>query len=189
MSDIVRLGASAADRGSAQPACPLRYPRVVGFSLRFNPWTLLPLALVTAAVAVPYSLSHGFLIPANLLHNAFALVCHQRPDRSFSLFGFPVAVCARCLGIYLGAALGLLLRTSRRLALRLLIATAVLNALDVATELARFHGNWLAARFVLGLVLGAAAALLIPSSANERIQPEPPVLSSPEDSASSVLPW
>ena len=136
-------------------------------SPRLNPWTLLPLALVAAAVAVPYCLSHGFLIPAVLLHRAFAFVCHQRPDRTFSLFGFPIAVCARCLGIYLGAAIGLLLRTSRSLALRLLFAAAALNALDAATELAGLHGNWMPLRFVLGALLGSAAALLISSSLTE----------------------
>ena len=133
------------------------------FSPRFNPWALLPIAFVAAVLAVPYFLSHGLII-AIPLNRAFALVCHQRPDRSFWLLGFPVAVCARCLGIYLGAALGLLLHTSRHLALRLLLAATALNALDAATELAGLHGNWMGLRFVLGMILGAAAALLISSS-------------------------
>ena len=33
---------------------------------------------------------------------AFTPVCHQIPSRSFFLFGYPLAVCARCLGIYSG---------------------------------------------------------------------------------------
>ena len=32
-----------------------------------------------------------------------ALVCHQRPERSFHWDGAQLAVCARCTGIYLGA--------------------------------------------------------------------------------------
>ena len=36
---------------------------------------------------------------------AGSLVCHQRPERSFHLFGVQMPVCARCTGIYLGAAL------------------------------------------------------------------------------------
>lgn len=35
-----------------------------------------------------------------------ALVCHQRVDRSFLLFGEPMPVCARCTGIYLPGAFG-----------------------------------------------------------------------------------
>jgi uncharacterized membrane protein len=32
-------------------------------------------------------------------------ICHQRPERSFFVFGRQVAVCARCSGLYLGAGL------------------------------------------------------------------------------------
>jgi len=32
----------------------------------------------------------------------FAPICHQIPARSFFFFGHPLAVCARCLGIYFG---------------------------------------------------------------------------------------
>jgi len=35
---------------------------------------------------------------------AGSLVCHQRPERSFHLFGVQMPVCARCAGIYIGAA-------------------------------------------------------------------------------------
>ena len=85
----------------------------------------------------------------------FAIVCHQRPERSFWIFGDEMAVCSRCLGIYLGAAAGMLFRTSRRIALRLLIAAVALNLFDAMTELAALHGNSLGIRFVFGLLLGA----------------------------------
>ncbi len=133
-------------------------------SLRWTWSALLPLAFVAAVVGAPYFLTHGFPAIGFALYRGFAIVCHQRPERSFWIFGGTVAVCSRCLGIYLGAAAGLLFRTSRRIALRFLIAAAALNLLDAATELAGLHGNWLAVRFVLGLALGAAAALVISSS-------------------------
>ena len=44
-----------------------------------------------------------------LLRAAFAGVCHQIPERSFTLLGEPVAVCHRCLGLYAGGLVGLLL--------------------------------------------------------------------------------
>ena len=130
-------------------------------------WTFLPLALLASAVFVPYCFMHGPMLVAFTLQRGFSLTCHQHPDRCFWLFGAPVAVCARCLGIYLGASVGLLLYTSRQIALRLFIGAAALNALDAATELAGVHGNWLDVRFVLGLLLGAAGALLISSSCTQ----------------------
>ena len=123
--------------------------------------------VAAAAVAVPYLLTHNMPAVGVALRQGFALVCHQRAERCFWIWGAPVAVCTRCLGIYLGAAIGLVLRTSRALALRLLLAAAALNGLDVVTELAGLHGNWLVVRFVLGLLLGAAAGLLISSAMAE----------------------
>jgi uncharacterized membrane protein len=125
---------------------------------------LTPLAVAVAVVTAPYFIIHGPMVLGIALQHAFALVCHQRPERCFWIFGAPVAVCARCLGIYLGAAIGLLLRTSRRIALRLLIVAAAINLLDVVTEFAGLHGNWMTVRFALGLGLGATAGLLISSS-------------------------
>ena len=60
--------------------------------------------------------------------------------------------------------MGMLLRTARVIAMRLLIAAATMNALDAATEVAGLHGNWMAVRFVLGLMLGAAGAVLVSST-------------------------
>ena len=125
---------------------------------------LVPLTLAAAVVAAPYFLTHGFPAIGLALYRGFAIVCHQRPERSFWISGASVAVCSRCLGIYLGAAMGLLFRTSRRIAFRLLIAATALNLVDAATELAGLHGNWLLVRFAFGLLLGATAALLISSS-------------------------
>jgi uncharacterized membrane protein len=116
---------------------------------------LLPIALIGAVLAVPYFLTHHLGPVGVALQHGFALVCHQRTERCFWIFGAPVAVCARCLGIYVGAAIGLLTRTSRSLAI---------NGFDAVTELAGLHGNWMGVRFGLGLMLGAVGALLISSS-------------------------
>jgi len=149
-------------------AVPFQNSAFGGGVLRWTWWALAPLALVSAVIAVPYLFAHGFLTVGLALERGFALVCHQRPERSFWMFGSAVAICSRCLGIYLGAAIGLLLRTSRVIALRLLMAATALNLLDAASELAGLHGNWLGVRFALGFLLGASAALLV-SSATPKI--------------------
>ncbi len=133
---------------------------------------LVPVTLSGAVLGVPYFLTHGFGPVGVALQHGFALVCHQRPERSFRIFGAPVAVCARCLGIYLGAAIGLLIGTKRSIAMRLLIAATMINGLDAVTELVGLHGNWMGVRFALGLMLGAAGALLISSSIPEVLPAE-----------------
>lgn len=44
---------------------------------------------------------------ARLAYIAGAVVCHQRPERSFARAGRPLPVCGRCLGLYVGGLLGL----------------------------------------------------------------------------------
>jgi hypothetical protein len=43
---------------------------------------------------------------AALVYLLGSAICHQLPGRSFHIAGFQLPVCARCLGIYAGAALG-----------------------------------------------------------------------------------
>jgi hypothetical protein len=50
--------------------------------------------LLGAAVAAP-------LFP--VFYVAFSAACHQVPERCFSLHGVPLALCARCCGLYTGA--------------------------------------------------------------------------------------
>jgi uncharacterized membrane protein len=61
-----------------------------------------------AALAAPCLRSEGS--PASgFLYSCFAPVCHQIPQRSFRVCGYPMAVCARCFGVYAGFLLGLAL--------------------------------------------------------------------------------
>jgi uncharacterized membrane protein len=129
-------------------------------------WALLPLALASTVCAVPWLLARSPELGL-ALQRAFALVCHQQAERSFVLFGGSVAVCARCLGIYLGAAVGLVVRVSRQSAWRWLIAAVALNLVDCLVEITGLHGNWMAVRFVLGFALGTTAAMLVIASTNE----------------------
>jgi uncharacterized membrane protein len=65
-------------------------------------WTAaLPLAAFFAGHAGSGSPLLGLAV---LVYGAGSLVCHQRPERSFLLWGAQFPVCARCAGIYAGAA-------------------------------------------------------------------------------------
>ena len=120
------------------------------------------LALALAPVAAPL-LAVGHPLTALLIRSFFARLCHQDAARSFFVDGSPVAVCVRCLGIYCGAAAGVLVRSGSG---RRMLATALLlNLLDVATAMLHWHGNLPLPRFCLGLWLGwSAGALLVSGS-------------------------
>src|SRR5262245_3978961 len=49
---------------------------------------------------------------------AGSVICHQRPERSFFLWGAQFPVCARCTGLYVGAAAAALVGTWPPLARR-----------------------------------------------------------------------
>jgi uncharacterized membrane protein len=66
---------------------------------------LTVLLWVTAVLAAPAAASSGGVIgltAAAVTYSAGAIVCHQRPERSFHYGTAQLPVCARCLGLYLG---------------------------------------------------------------------------------------
>lgn len=130
-----------------------------------------PAVLASAAVLAPYFSTNGYALLTVAIFWFFSPVCHQDPARSFWIFGAPVAVCARCLGIYLGAAAGAWIPASRRLLLPGLALFAALNLADVLTEAAVWHGNWKLMRFLLGAVLGLAAGALVADSVRSNFSP------------------
>lgn len=126
--------------------------------------SLGPAALAGAAVMAPYVSASGYSLFAVAIFWFFSPVCHQDSARSFWILGTPVAVCTRCLGIYLGAAVGAWIPSPRRMLLSGLALFAALNLADVLTEAAAWHGNWKLARFLLGASVGLAAGALVANS-------------------------
>jgi uncharacterized membrane protein len=130
----------------------------------------LPFAILVLALAplVAPLLAATHPLTALVIRSFFSRLCHQDPTRSFVIGGSPVAVCVRCLGIYCGVALGMLLRLGKVSASRLLAVAMLLNLLDVGSGMLHWHGNMPVTRFWLGLVLGLAAGsifFLAPSAA------------------------
>jgi uncharacterized membrane protein len=64
---------------------------------------LLAVLAITAILALLLTPPHGLLDKVD--RAAFA-VCHRIPDRTFSVAGRPLPLCARCSGTYLGALVG-----------------------------------------------------------------------------------
>ena len=101
------------------------------------------------------------------LYAAGARICHQRPERGFLIAGRPMPVCARCSGLYAGAALagplaltavaGLSSRRARQFAAIAALPTLITWGLEMA-GLAHPSNSL---RFAAALPLGLAAAWLV----------------------------
>jgi hypothetical protein len=78
---------------------------------------LIPVAAFAASRPPPVSFDVGTAL-ALAVYRTGSLICHQRPERSFLLFAVTLPVCARCTGIYAGAALMAMAVTGRGAAAR-----------------------------------------------------------------------
>jgi len=57
-------------------------------------------------VAAPLLRAEGAVVASQAIYDGFRVACHQIAARSFHVEGFPLAVCARCFGLYVGALAG-----------------------------------------------------------------------------------
>ena len=133
----------------------------------------MALLIALLAVAWPALLLAAPVLPAGLsavLYAATSLICHQRPDRSFYLDAFQLPVCARCLGIYGGAALGAVLAVWSGAAGRPVrptvpwMLTAVAFAPTVVTVVLEWAGVWPTSnvvRAMAGAPAGGAVAFVV----------------------------
>jgi uncharacterized membrane protein len=120
------------------------------------------LAILTAPL-LPTALSAS-------IYSVGSLVCHQLPERSFHLGGFQLPVCARCAGIYGGAAVGALgAVVMRRAAVprrvrQILVLAALPTAITVALDTAGLWPTTNIVRAAAGFPLGLVAALVVTSA-------------------------
>jgi uncharacterized membrane protein len=124
---------------------------------------LLSMAWLLAILTAP-------LLPTALsasVYSVGSLVCHQLPERSFHLGGFQLPVCARCVGIYGGVAIGALGASVMRLtavprhARQILILGALPTAITVALESLGLWPTTNIVRAAAGFPLGLVAALVV----------------------------
>ncbi len=140
---------------------------------------VFPAALGAAALTAPLLSALGYTLSAFAILQFFSVVCHQDPARSFWIAGAPVAVCTRCLGIYLGGMAGAWINAPRRLILGLLTVAILVSLLDYFAEAVGMHGNEPALRFVLGGSLGTIIGALVASSLQPSVSAGSPSTAAP----------
>jgi uncharacterized membrane protein len=124
-----------------------------------------PSPLVSWIVAIVYAIG--------------SVVCHQLPERSFHLWGAQMPVCARCTGIYAGAAIApLLWYVLRRVRVQADATYAARTALVLGAlpTIATLAYEWTTGvmpsntiRALAGLPLGAAIAAIVLAAAENQV--------------------
>ena len=159
--------------------------------------TLVVLALVSLIVVAPVAAASGYSTVARGIYGAFAMLCHQFPERSYFIDGHQFAVCARCTGVYGGFTLMLLLypligslkNTVTPPRSWLILATIPL-VIDVGVNFLGVWQNTHTSRLLTGALLGGVAVFYVmPGIISLAARSKPPRLSftlaSPESIASA----
>jgi uncharacterized membrane protein len=130
--------------------------------------TAFALLLIGSIFGAPLAWNTNHPAVAFTTYHAFSYVCHQLPLRSFHLAGHPLAVCARCTGLYAGFAGAALIyplvrsikRTDTPNRVWLLLAIAPM-AIDLGLDFLGLWQNTHLSRLLTGLLLGSTAALFV----------------------------
>lgn len=127
------------------------------------------LAATTTVLAV--ALSPPLLSPAwrAAVFHVFSPVCHQIPARSPVLGGVQIAICDRCVGIYLGLVLGIVtVGWAHRLWQLMgqhdryvLLASLLPAGIDWIGPILGLWGNGPVSRALTGLIFGVVAASFV----------------------------
>jgi uncharacterized membrane protein len=164
------------------PASPASYVSPFasrGFSARraWAAWACLAgVALLWLGViaGAPLAAAGGREATAFVIYQGLKTVCHQMPERSFWVAGHPLAVCARCSGIYAGFAGAVLLYPLARRLQRMdtprrrwLILALAPTAFDFMLGITGLWANTHSSRFLTGAWLGAWAAFYVVPGAVE----------------------
>lgn len=126
------------------------------------------LSLVSLIVVAPMAAASGHNTTARGIYGAFAVLCHQIPERSYFIDGHQFAVCARCTGVYGGFTLMLLLypligslKNTVTPPRSWLFLAAIPLAIDVGVNVAGFWQNTHTSRLLTGALLGGAAVFYV----------------------------
>ena len=124
--------------------------------------------LVALVVVAPLAAAGGHGEVAQVIYRAFAVLCHQRPDRSYFIDGHKLAVCSRCTGIYAGFVFTLLLyplirslRTTTTPPPRWLLLATVPLGIDFSLTFFGIWENTHTSRLLTGALLGSVAVFYV----------------------------
>ena len=126
------------------------------------------LSMLSLIFVAPVAAATGHSDIATGIYGAFAVFCHQLPERSYFIEGHQFAVCSRCTGIYGGFALVLLLYPLLRSLKNQdtprpswLLFAAIPLAIDFGVNFFGFWQNTHTSRLLTGALLGGAVVFYV----------------------------
>ena len=150
--------------------------------------------IVALVLLAPIELANNHSAIAIAIYRAFSKVCHQQPERSFFIAGYPLAVCARCTGLYVGFTFTLILYplivslnrtfTPPR---KWLILAAMPLAIDFSLNFFGIWTNTHSSRLLTGLLLGSVAVFYVVPGLMDLAWRGLRISSSPRDRASVAM--
>lgn len=130
----------------------------------------IPAVILSAATFFTWAIANGASSRWRLL---FRVMCHGIPERCIELFGVPMPICARCVGIYAGMLAGLiafwLVPFVRQRVMRTAAILAVMPlAIDGLTQLAGLRESTNPLRLATGIIAGLAFGMWVLSAVERR---------------------
>ncbi|MBR2069451.1 MAG: DUF2085 domain-containing protein [Candidatus Gastranaerophilales bacterium] len=100
-----------------------------------------------------------------LLTSLYMYSCHQQPDRSFWIFGYPMALCSRCFGFYFGVIVfGIFeLLNKLKISLKTFIILLIITVIDIIINygLPQRYNTGNITRFVVGMIMGLLFVVIL----------------------------
>lgn len=130
----------------------------------------IPAFILGAASLCSFAIAQGASMQWRL---AFRMMCHGLVHRSLELFGVPMPLCARCVGIYLGVLVGVTLFRlvpflRERIMRNVAIAAVLPLAIDGLTQLTGLRESTNDLRLATGSIAGLAFGLWVLSAVQRR---------------------
>lgn len=94
-----------------------------------------------------------------ILTSLYVYSCHQEPNRCFWILGYPVALCCRCLGFYIGVFITGFIDIFDKLHIdfKTFIILFLITVIDIIVNYGfgiRHYNTGNTIRFIIGLIMG-----------------------------------
>lgn len=121
------------------------------------------LFFVFGSIMAPLLAHWGYYDQSAVLTFTFSGCCHQQPDRSFWLLNYPMALCARCFGFYLGTAMWAINNLLSKFYInKILFSVMIIIILaDIALNFFLHINTGNIIRFITGYLMGITFILII----------------------------